>query len=167
VNFVQVDAQQLNYLTAELASIAKMPILFVFSFAFLFYFLGLSFFAGIGVFLIAFLLNMFLGKVDATLYQKLMERKDEKMNLLTEMLNNIKMLKLYAWTSFFEKKLNERRESELHILRRCFAIGVTMITNLYFFPSILGAVCFAVYIGSGNELSMATTFTVLTFLDIL
>ena len=42
-----------------------------------------------------------------------------------------------------------------------------VITSLYFFPNILSSVVFATYIGTGNNLNLATAFTCLVFFDII
>jgi hypothetical protein len=67
-------------------------------FIFLFNFLGLSFLSGVGVFAVAFLINIFMTRLSARLQKRYMACKDERLNLATESLNNIKILKLYSWT---------------------------------------------------------------------
>lgn len=52
VNFVEVDAKNLYLISVNIASIANVPLVLSISFVFLFIYLGLSFFAGIGVFIL-------------------------------------------------------------------------------------------------------------------
>ena len=42
-----------------------------------------------------------------------------------------------------------------------------MVTSFYFFPSILSAVVFSIYIGLGNTLDLEVAFTVITILNII
>lgn len=77
------------------------------------------------------------------------------------------MLKLYSWTSHFEKAINEKRNEELKVFWTRLNIGMLNVTSLYFFPQILSAVVFSVYIGSGNRLNLSTAYTVMTIFNII
>lgn len=46
-------------------------------------------------------------------------------------------------------------------------IGMTSVTSLYFFPQVLSAVVFSVFIATGHTLDLAMTYTVMTCLNIL
>ena len=61
VNFVQVDAGMLFWLCYQMGDIARMPMVFGLAFVFLFLIFDLSFLAGLGVFVVAFLFNVVLG----------------------------------------------------------------------------------------------------------
>ncbi len=47
-----------------------------------------------------------------------MKSKDNRIKLMNEMLNGIKVLKLYAWELAFKDKVSEIRESELKVLKK-------------------------------------------------
>lgn len=47
-----------------------------------------------------------------------MKSKDNRIKLMNEMLNGIKVLKLYAWELAFKDKVSEIRESELRVLKK-------------------------------------------------
>ena len=89
------------------------------------------------------------------------------MKALTESLNNIKMLKLYSWKDVFTRLISEKRALQLGVLKKRFYYSNVMITSLYFFPSMLSAVLFSVYIGIGNTLDLDIAFTVMVVLNIL
>ena len=44
---------------------------------------------------------------------------------------------------------------------------MTNTTSLYFFPSVLSAVVFSVYIAMGNTLDLSVAFTVTTILNMI
>lgn len=58
INFVQVDAMKLQMLAQSLPSVMRLPLLVVVSFIVLFVYLGESFWAGIGIFMITFVVNL-------------------------------------------------------------------------------------------------------------
>jgi ABC-type transport system involved in cytochrome bd biosynthesis fused ATPase/permease subunit len=165
VNFVQVDAQKMQMISENLAYIAKYPIVFIVCFALLFFYIGTSFFAGLGVFFFAFLINTFISKMQARLQKNYMKKQDARVSATTEALNNIKMLKLYSWTERFESSINQKREMELGVLWRRLNIAMISVTSLYFFPQVISAVVFSVYISSGHTLDLATAYTVMTIFN--
>ena len=52
-----------------------------------------------------------------------MKSKDSRIKLMNEMLNGIKVLKLYAWELAFKDKVSEIRESELRVLKKAAYLG--------------------------------------------
>src|ERR1017187_9590952 len=121
----------------DMPTMIKFPIILVIAIIFLFFYLGLSFLAGIAVFVIGFIVNFILGMANASLWKKMMDKKDTRMNKTTESLNNIKMIKLYGWNDTFLRKINEKRDDELRSLRTAFIITCLVITCLYLFPTLL------------------------------
>lgn len=47
-----------------------------------------------------------------------MKYKDARIKLMNEILNGIKVLKLYAWESSFAEKVLEIRKNELRVLKK-------------------------------------------------
>jgi len=76
-------------------------------------------FAGIGAMLLMIPINGFVARMMKNLQQKQMKNKDARTRLMTEILNNMKSIKLYSWGQPFMKKLNRiRNDLELHTLRK-------------------------------------------------
>jgi len=127
----------------------------------LFYFLGPSFISGIVVFVVSFFVNLFIAKLSASYQKRYMAKQDIRVNLTTESLNNIKNLKIYQWTDIFEQKIKEIRIVELGVLKIKLYLAMLNVSSLYFFSSLLQAVTFSFYIGSGNTLTLSVAYTVL------
>lgn len=106
---MQVDAEHLFWFCFSMGDVIKLPLVIIFSFIMLFYILGLSFFAGIGVFLVGSLINLFIGIKIEKVYKDGLSKKDKRMNHTKEALSNVKTLKLYSWTKDFESEIKERR----------------------------------------------------------
>lgn len=47
-----------------------------------------------------------------------MKSKDNRIKLMNEVLNGIKVLKLYAWELAFRDKVSQIREGELRVLKK-------------------------------------------------
>lgn len=52
-----------------------------------------------------------------TLQGRLMQQKDKRTKLMSEILNGIKVLKLYAWEGAFADQITEIRSKEMKALR--------------------------------------------------
>jgi len=84
-------------MTKYLPEMASSPILIVFCFVFLFYYLGLAFFSGIALFLIAFVLNYFLAIAYSAVEKEVLEAQDARQKVVSELVNNIKILRINSW----------------------------------------------------------------------
>ena len=85
--------------------------------------LGPSSFAGVGAMLIMIPINGVIASIMKTLQKRQMKNKDARTRLMTEILNNMKAIKLYGWAVPFKQKLDHvRNDQELHTLKK---IGVT------------------------------------------
>jgi ATP-binding cassette subfamily C (CFTR/MRP) protein 1 len=96
-----------------------------------------------------------------------MECQDDRLKTTTESLNNIKMLKLYSWTGTFEKAIQVKRKIEMSVFWKRLTVGMISVSSLYFFPQVLSAVVFSVFIASGHTLYLGMAYTVMTCLNIL
>lgn len=52
-----------------------------------------------------------------------MQHKDARIKLMNEILNGIKVLKLYAWETSFRDKVLAIRQKELNVLRKTAYLG--------------------------------------------
>lgn len=167
VNFVQIDAVKMQFLTSQAPMVLRLPFVIGICFVVLFSYLGWSFMSGIAIFIITFVTNFSLSRIQARLQKDYMRRQDWRVKAIVESLSNIKVLKMYAWTHIFKRLISERRAEELKLLWRRMRISQLIITNLYFFPQILQAVVFSFYIGFGNTLSLDIAFTVIAILNLI
>ena len=47
-----------------------------------------------------------------------MQQKDQRIRLTSEVLNGIKVIKLYAWEEHFKRDVNDIRNNEMAVLRK-------------------------------------------------
>ena len=146
---------------------ATLPFTLIACFILLFKYLGLTFFAGIGVFIISLLVNVSLSRCNARNQKKNMNKTDARVSITTECLNNIKMIKLYSWVEIFQKLIKSKRKEELSMqFIRMNYIMVTM-SSLFFFPMLLQCVSFTAYIGSGHAIDLSLAITIITIFNII
>ena len=137
------------------------------SFGFAFYYFGYTFFAGLGVFVLALIVFLGIGMYYNIQEKILMRRKDRRMKVTTESINNIKMLKLYSWQDSFLERLKRRRAKELATLRRINFGWAIVVCGLYLFPNLLPAVTFSVYIATGHVLEFNVAVSALVIFGLM
>jgi ABC-type multidrug transport system fused ATPase/permease subunit len=104
-----------------------------------------------------------------TLQKEQMGNKDSRTRLMTEILNNMKSIKLYAWTTAFMNKLNYiRNDKELATLRK---IGATQAFANFTWsttPFLVSCSTFAIFVLTQNKpLTTEIVFPALTLFNLL
>ena len=145
----------------------RLPVLITLCFVILAIYLGWSVITGGVVIIITFYVNTRISRASARLFKRYMGAQDQRVKALTEAFTNIKMIKLYSWKTVFQNLISQKRANEMNVLARRFIYSNAMVTCLYFFPSLLSAVLFSVYIGFGNTLDLEVAFTVMTVLNLI
>ena len=169
VNYMAVDTQRLQDLTQYGQQLWSAPFQITLCLISLYQLVGVSMFAGLGAMLLMIPINGFIARISKSLQKRQMKNKDARTRLMTEILNNMKSIKLYAWTTAFMNKLNViRNDQELHTLRKIGA--VTAIANFTWSttPFFVSCSTFAVFVATQNKpLSTEIVFPALTLFNLL
>ena len=115
---MSVDAQRFVDCTQYLNLIWSAPLQIVLAVYFLWQELGPPVLAGLAVMVILIPLNGIIANKTKTLQIKQMKNKDERVKQMNEILNGIKVLKLYGWEPSFEAKVMDIRDKEIRVLKR-------------------------------------------------
>lgn len=123
VNLQAVDTQKLQDFTQYGQQIWSSPFQITLCMISLYQLLGPSMFAGIGAMLIMIPVNGIVASLMKKLQKRQMKNKDARTRLMTEILNHMKSIKLYGWTTPYKEKLDHvRNDLELKTLKK---IGMT------------------------------------------
>ena len=118
VNLMAVDAQRFMDLVTYLNMIWSAPLQISLAIYFLWGILGPSVLAGLAVMIILIPVNGVIANKAKNLQIKQMKNKDERVKLMNEVLNGIKVLKLYAWEPSFEQQVLKIRDKEVKVLKQ-------------------------------------------------
>ena len=169
VNYMAVDTQRLQDLAQYGQQLWSAPFQITLCLISLYQLVGLSMLAGLGAMILMIPINGFIARISKTLQKRQMKNKDARTRLMTEILNNMKSIKLYAWTTAFMNKLNViRNDQELHTLRKIGA--VTAVANFTWSttPFFVSCSTFAVFVATSNKpLSTEIVFPALTLFNLL
>jgi ABC-type multidrug transport system fused ATPase/permease subunit len=156
---VEVDSEKIGYLFFVGPKIVSMPVRVLISVILLFNIFGPKFtyallvlFCLIGLILllqVAYLRNLKI----------LLEKKDDRMSIVTYIFQIIKNIKINGWEDTFAKKIKERRNEELDYLRRNFNIEVTRTLINSNMPLVILIVSLGIYVFSNKALEISDLFT--------
>ncbi len=169
VNYMAVDTQRLQDLTQYGQMLWSAPFQIVLCMLSLYQLLGVSMLAGIGVMLLMIPINGLIARVMKNLQKKQMKNKDTRTRLVAEILNNMKSIKLYAWTQAFMSKLNfVRNEQELKTLRKIGASQALATFTWSTTPFLVSCSTFAIFVFVAKApLTTEIVFPALTLFNLL
>ena len=156
VNFVQVDSMRLSWMIMTSPNIFINPIQILAYCYLLFDFFSFSFFAGLSILLIFFLINLKISKLFHFYQKKMLAKKDIRMRASTETFENIKILKLYSWEKQFMKKCLLTRKDEMDAMRTRFNVTTTNISLFWLCPSLVACATLGLYQYLNDKLSIST-----------
>ncbi|XP_018617365.1 canalicular multispecific organic anion transporter 2 isoform X3 [Scleropages formosus] len=169
VNLMSVDAQRFQDLTTFLNMLWSAPLQIILALYFLWQNLGPSVLAGVAVMVLLIPLNAAIVMKTRAFQVEQMQYKDSRIKLMNEILNGIKVLKLYAWENSFKDKVLEIRQKELNVLRKMAYLGALSTVAWTSAPFLVALTSFAVYVmvDENNVLDAEKAFVSLSLFNIL
>ncbi|XP_064405659.1 multidrug resistance-associated protein 1-like [Halichondria panicea] len=145
VNLMSVDAQRFMDLMTFIHTIWSAPLQIIIALVFLYDTMGPSIFAGFGVMLLMIPINAVIAAINRKLQVKQMLFKDSRIKLINEVLNGIKVIKLYAWERPFEKMVFGIRDKELDVLKKAAYLNAASTFTWTCAPFLVSLATFATY----------------------
>uniref|UniRef100_A0A4W6BM49 ATP-binding cassette, sub-family C (CFTR/MRP), member 3 n=1 Tax=Lates calcarifer TaxID=8187 RepID=A0A4W6BM49_LATCA len=169
VNLMSVDAQRFMDLTTFLNMLWSAPLQIMLALYFLWQNLGPSVLAGVAVMIMLIPFNAVIAMKTRAYQVEQMQYKDERIKLMNEILNGIKVLKLYAWENSFKEKVLAIRQKELNVLRKTAYLGALSTMAWTSAPFLVALTTFAVYVtvDENNVLDAEKAFVSLSLFNIL
>nr|KAG5713488.1 hypothetical protein BaRGS_025036 [Batillaria attramentaria] len=169
VNLMSVDAQRFMDLMTYFHTIWSGPFQICVSLYFLWQTLGPSVLAGVGVMVLLIPINALIAHKTRQLQVKQMTLKDSRIKLMNEVLNGIKVLKLYAWELSFQDKILHIRRQELEVLKKAAYLNACSSFAWTCAPFMVSLTTFAVYTlsDSNNILDAEKAFVSLSLFNIM
>ncbi|XP_012271250.1 multidrug resistance-associated protein 1 isoform X2 [Orussus abietinus] len=169
VNLMSVDAQRFMDVTAYVNLLWSAPLQIALALYFLWQTLGPSVLAGLAVMIILLPVNAMIASKGRSLQIRQMKSKDQRVKLMNEILNGIKVLKLYAWETSFQQQVLKIRGKEIRVLKEAAYLnaGTSFIWSCA--PFLVSLVSFATYVlvDEKNVLDSTKAFVSLSLFNIL
>ncbi|KAK6934571.1 ABC transporter type 1, transmembrane domain [Dillenia turbinata] len=167
INFMSVDAQRVGDFSWYIHDTWMVVVQVVLALLILYRDLGLAAIAALVATIIVMLLNYPLGSLQENFQNKFMESKDKRMKATSEILRNMRILKLQGWEMKFLSKINELRKEESGWLKKYVYTSAMSSFVFWGAPTFVSAVTFGacmllgIPLESGKVLSALATFRIL------
>lgn len=125
---------------------------------------------GLAVMVLMGPLNAMVARKMKALQIDQMKNKDKRNKMMDEILNGMKIIKLYAWESSFRDKVNAIRDKEIAALKKIAYLNAAMTFLWVCAPTIVALASFATYVlvdPVNNVLDANTAFVSLTLFNLL
>ncbi|KAL6034061.1 hypothetical protein STEG23_018996, partial [Scotinomys teguina] len=169
VNLMSVDAQRFMDVSPFINLLWSAPLQVILAIYFLWQILGPSVLAGVAVIVLLIPLNAAVSMKMRTYQVQQMKFKDSRIKLMNEILNGIKVLKLYAWEPSFLEQVEGIRQRELHLLRKGAYLEAVSSFIWICTPFLVTLITLGVYmcVDENNVLDAEKAFVSLSLFNIL
>ena len=168
INLISIDSFKVSEISNYLYMTVQAIIMVIIIIGLLFKFLGVSAFAGILIILMMFPLNFLLADLLGKFQKRALQCTDQRIAKLNECLQNMRIVKYFAWENNILNEIKSLRQKELgFLLKKSLLWSVTSF--LWFVtPTLVTGVTFAIYIFvQQQELNAPLAFTTLSLFTLL
>ncbi|XP_038063723.1 multidrug resistance-associated protein 1-like [Patiria miniata] len=169
INLMSVDAQRCMDLCTYINTLWASPLQVVLALYLLWQVLGPVVMAGFAVTILLIPINGVIAVKIRKFQAQQMAAKDARIKLMNEVLNGIKVLKLYAWETSFQDKVMDIRKQELRIMLKAAVLGAFMTFVWTSAPFFVLLSTFAIYVNAdeSNILDAEKAFVSLALFNVL
>eukprot|EP01052_Picozoa_sp_SAG31_P000287 SAG31_NODE_9_length_42330_cov_441.979162_2_plen_374_part_00 len=167
INLMANDTERLLFAAVSFNMAFSTPILIIGALVQLINEIGASALGGVAVMLVVLMTNgPIMGKIKGLETQK-MRLGDERVKIMTELIQGIKIVKLYTWETAFTRSVTAKREEEIETLKSRTVLQIAMTSIMGAAPLLIMVITFLIYAWAGNELTATKVFTCMALFQIL
>ncbi|XP_054751630.2 ATP-binding cassette sub-family C member 9-like [Lytechinus pictus] len=165
-NHMSVDANNVMMFFQLSNEIWAVPLKIIITLVLLYRQLGYPALIASSLFFLTFPIQIKIGVTVAGIIKQFLQCADKRLKLSNEMLNGIKLLKIYGWEKLFYGLIQKAREKELaQILKMYFVISCNFVLNSGV-PGIVTLIAFGTYTSlTGKPLTPDVAFTTLSLFN--
>ncbi|CAF3899223.1 unnamed protein product [Adineta steineri] len=169
INLMSIDASHFADITTQLHMLWSAPFQILVILILLYQQMQLAIIPGVALLLIMIPINLFIQRIQKQLTSKQMTVKDERIKMMNEILNGIRVLKLYGWEPAFIRLISRIRQKELGFIRQQAVIGAISSILWTFTPILVSITTFATYVllSDSNILTAEKAFVSLALFNLL
>ncbi|CAO3630134.1 unnamed protein product [Mucor hiemalis] len=162
VNLMGTDTSRITDYAALWFAVVSAPVELGIGIFFVYQLLGVSCLFGLLVMVFILPINHFNAQIFSKTQDRLMEARDKRVNLVTEVLQGIRQIKFFAWENKWEERIMEARNAELYQLAITYINGVFFSLVWQGAPILVTLVSFSFTKLEGKELTAPIAFTVIS-----
>uniref|UniRef100_A0A0E0H597 Uncharacterized protein n=1 Tax=Oryza nivara TaxID=4536 RepID=A0A0E0H597_ORYNI len=167
INYVSVDIERIVNVAWYVNMVFMMPIQITLATYILWKNLGLGSLAGIATTAIIMLCNIPFTRIQKRLHTGIMKAKDDRMDMTSEVIRSMKILKLQAWDIQYLRKLEYLRKGEHLWLWEFLRLKALLAFMFWGAPAVISIMTFASCILMGIPLTAGRVLSTLATVNIL
>ncbi|XP_031731713.1 multidrug resistance-associated protein 9-like [Anarrhichthys ocellatus] len=144
-----------------------IPMLFIVCIVYACYILGYTALTGVCTYLIFIPVQYGVGKLLKTLRLNTVLINNSRVCTMNEIINSIKLIKMYAWEDSFEKKITGFRKNEMKELQKVGYVQNANISIVGIIPTLATILTFIVHTSLSLNLNTTDAFTTITIFNSL
>ncbi|KAI0672538.1 P-loop containing nucleoside triphosphate hydrolase protein, partial [Trametes maxima] len=168
-NLVTTDLRNLDQASMYATAVAlEVPLQVALCMVFLYQILGYSALVGLATMLVTLPLPGYIAKLIQGVQHEKMKRTDSRVQVVTEMVSVVRMIKLFGWESRIAAQLDQRRREELIAVRKSKMLSLTVNLCHYILPVLIMLSTFSTYtLIMKEQLTASRVFSAMPVLEIL
>jgi ATP-binding cassette, subfamily C (CFTR/MRP), member 1 len=167
VTLMSNDVNKLQDLFAMIHNLWAAPIFIVASFTLLYDVIEWSAFVGFACIFIAAPFTFTVAKKLFALRRLVVQCADRRVNILSEVVSGMKVIKYYAWEKTFKEKTEVIRDEEVKLVWRAQKISALFGVALFSTPIFIAVCSFGSFSLAGNAITAPTAYTALALFNTL
>ncbi|KAM9770720.1 ATP-binding cassette sub-family C member 10 [Menidia menidia] len=167
VNLMSADADRVVNFLNSFHELWSLPFRFAVTLYLLYLQVGVAFLGGLGVALVLVPFNKFLASRILSHNEEMLQFKDSRVKLMTEILFGIRVIKFYNWEAHFARMVADCRKQELSHLRALKYLDAVCVYTWAALPVVISILTFVTYVLLGHPLTAAKVFTTLALVGML
>ena len=169
INLMAVDSFKVSEISAYLHFLwGSTPVQLILCIVLLYRILGWSALASVVMMILVMPLNLFIAKQFTKVQKTVMAATDVRIHTTNEILQNIRIIKYFAWEQRFGQIVNEKRGVELRALRNKYLLWTFAATVWFGVPLLITFFSFLLYtVVEKRPLIPSVAFTALSLFGIL
>ncbi|KAL1981719.1 hypothetical protein VTN96DRAFT_2276 [Rasamsonia emersonii] len=169
INLMAIDSFKVSESCAYLHFLwASVPVQVIMAVTLLYRVLGFSSFAGIALMVLLLPVNVMIARKFRDIQNTILAKTDARIHSTNEVLQNIRIIKYFAWEQRFEDIVNEKRRAELKSLRVRYIVWSIAATVWYGSPILITFTSFFLYtVVEKKRLTPSIAFPALSMFSLL
>lgn len=167
ISLISSDCDRIVNLCPSIMASFSCPLQLLIAMILLYQQLGETFLAGVAVALVILPTNKWICTKIGQFTQKMMEAKDERLRIMSEILRGIRQIKLLAWESVFLRKIQSSRGREMKFLKYRKYLDAACVYFWATTPVLVALAAFSCYILTGHYLNSSIVFTSLALFNMM
>nr|XP_018902692.1 PREDICTED: multidrug resistance-associated protein 7 [Bemisia tabaci] len=167
INFMSTDTDRVVNLCPSFHEVWSIPFQIGVIMYMLYTHIGLAFISGVVFSCLIIPMNKVIASKIGSYSTLLMSHKDKRVNLMSQILHGIRVIKMHVWEDHFASKVKDVRGSELKYLKYRKYLDALCVFFWATTPVLMSVLTFSTFVLMGGKLNAATVFTCVSLLHML